>query len=347
MSNRRKYFWLGIGLVTMVLLAGATYLSYRWIEGPNVTMTDEMAYLHIFEETDFKTLKNQLEDSAYVENLPSFSRVASWMKFKDSRIKPGRYALSNGMSNRSLINLLRSGRQSPVDITFNNVRDLGGLAAVITQKLLLDSATFHTHLLTDRASQTVDLEKESLLTIFIPNTYRIYWNTTAEELMQRMIAEHKKFWQSKNRSELANDLEMTPAEVYTLASIVEKETQANSERPIVAGLYLNRLERGIPLAADPTVVFAVGNFELRRVLNKHLAIDSPYNTYKYAGLPPGPIYMPSISSIDAVLNADDHDYLYMCARPDNSGRHAFAASIRAHSKNANAYRRWLDQRGIF
>lgn len=348
MATKQRFRWLWISLLLIsILLAYVGYLAYSWIEGPNVSLQAETSYLHIYQGTDLVTLSQQLDDSAFVTDLSSFTRVASWMKFGDPNIKPGRYSLTNGMSNRSLINLLRSGRQTPVDVIFNNVRDLEALSKAITQKLEIDSVTFHNHLTRNRVWERLDLRPESLLTLFLPNTYRVYWNISAEDLFLRMIEEHQRFWHANGRIGKAQELEMTTAEVYTLASIVEKETQAKSERPIVAGLYLNRLERGIPLGADPTVVFAVREFDLRRVLHKHLAVDSPYNTYKYAGLPPGPIYMPSISSIDAVLNADDHNYLYMCAKPDNSGKHAFASTPGAHSRNANAYRRWLDQRGIF
>ena len=172
------------------------------------------------------------------------------------------------------------------------------------------------------------------------------WNIAPEAIADRMEKEHQFFWSQNNRLQKAKEIGLSPTEVYTLASIVEKESQSKIERPIIAGLYLNRLKTGIPLQADPTVVFAVGDFTLRRVLNKHLEIDSPYNTYRFTGLPPGPICMPSISSLDAILNAEKHRYLYMCAKPDNSGLHVFAESLSEHNVNANRYRRWLNQRGI-
>jgi len=184
------------------------------------------------------------------------------------------------------------------------------------------------------------------LSLFIPNTYEFWWDSSANEIINRMAKENRKFWEAKNRSKKAEALGLDKKQVYTLASIVEKETQANSEKERIAGVYLNRLKRGMLLQADPTVVFAVNQFDLKRVLNKHLEFDSPYNTYKNKGLPPGPIYMPGIRSIDAVLNAEKHNYLYFCAKPDDSGTHAFATNLIGHNKNAQRYWNWLRKNGI-
>ncbi|MCB0689193.1 MAG: endolytic transglycosylase MltG, partial [Saprospiraceae bacterium] len=239
-----------------------------------------------------------------------------------------------------------SGNQTPVNLVINNVRTINDLAGKIASQVEVDSSTLANYLKDPSFLNKFDLDAEDAMTLFIPNTYQVYWTVSPDALSERLSQEKIKFWESNDRVRKATDLNLTPAQVYTLASIVERETQAGKERPTVAGLYLNRLKQGIPLQADPTVVFATGIYDLRRVLNVHLEIDSPYNTYKYAGLPPGPIFMPSIQSIDAVLDAEKHDYLYMCARPDNSGLHAFAASLSAHNQNANRYRQWLNDRGI-
>ncbi|HFB99774.1 MAG TPA: endolytic transglycosylase MltG, partial [Phaeodactylibacter sp.] len=189
-------------------------------------------------------------------------------------------------------------------------------------------------------------KKETLISLFIPNTYEFFWNTNAKQFFEKMKKEQGIFWKKNNREKKAADLNMTKAEVYTLASIVERETNQNDEKKRIAGVYLNRLKKGILLQADPTVVFATRDFAARRVLNRHINFDSPYNTYKYAGLPPGPISMASISSIDAVLNAEKHSYLYFCAKPDNSGHHAFAKTLAGHNRNANKFRNWLNKQRI-
>jgi UPF0755 protein len=191
-----------------------------------------------------------------------------------------------------------------------------------------------------------DYELETAMSAFIPNTYQIYWNTSPKAVLLRMIEEHDKFWDKENRRAKAEAMGYTPKEVYTLASIVETESQHKPERPRIAGVYINRLDRGIPLQADPSIVFALGDFSLKRILKKHLQVDSPYNTYKNAGLPPGPIYMSSISSIDAVLNYEEHDYLYFCAKPDFSRTHNFAKTLSAHNVNARNFHKWLNKRGV-
>ena len=188
--------------------------------------------------------------------------------------------------------------------------------------------------------------RETIPALFIPNTYEIYWNVSPERFMARMKQEYNRFWTEERRKK-AEALGLTPVEVSTLASIVEEESAVADEYPTIAGLYLNRLKAGMPLQADPTVKFAAGDFALQRILDKHLAIDSPYNTYKYAGLPPGPIRIPSIRAIDAVLNPAHHRYFYMCAKEDFSGRHNFAATLAEHNRNANRYRAELNRRKIY
>jgi UPF0755 protein len=190
-----------------------------------------------------------------------------------------------------------------------------------------------------------DFREETLLSLFIPNTYETWWNLSARKLMERMEHEHDRFGNEKRRA-AAEALSMTPVEVYTLASIVESETQAQDERATIAGVYHNRLRQGIPLQADPTIRFAVGDMSIRRVLFRHLEIDSPYNTYRNAGLPPGPIAMPTIQSIDAVLFPEKHEYIFFCAKPGYDGRHLFARTHAAHAENARVYQAWLDEQGI-
>ncbi len=346
-DQRRKR--LGIGLTAMILLiliAGIGFWLYRIIQMPNVKAADNTTIVLIPTGSSFEDLVAILQKDSLLQGEGGFRKVANWMKFTDNAVKPGRYEIYSGWSNRQLISILRAGIQKPLNVVINNVRTLEELAGKVSSFIEPDSQALLSEMINPNTLSRHGLDKESALTLYIPNSYEFFWNTNANGFVSRMHEEHDRFWRQDSRSEKAQKLDMNEQDVYTLASIVEKETQAASERPAVAGLYLNRLNRGMPLQADPTVVFAVGDFSIRRVLHRHLAIDSPYNTYKVQGLPPGPICMPSISSIDAVLNAEDHNYLYMCARPDNSGLHAFASTLRGHNQNAVRYRNWLNSRGI-
>jgi UPF0755 protein len=241
----------------------------------------------------------------------------------------------------SLIQLLKHGEQAPVNVVLNNERTLEELTEKIARYLEPDQIELQNYFYQTNIIDSIELNPEILMTYIIPNTYQFLWNTSPEAFMIRMIKEHQKFWSKEDRKTKAEQLGLTQQEVYILASIVEKESQVKSERPIIAGLYLNRLKMGMKLQADPTVVFAVGDFTLKQVLFGHLLIDSPYNTYLYEGLPPGPICMASINSIDAVLNAVQHDYVFMCAKPDLSGAHVFSETYSQHLKNAEIYRIWL------
>jgi UPF0755 protein len=247
------------------------------------------------------------------------------------------------MSNDKLINMLRLGEQFPVNVVFNNIRLKTEFAKKISLQLEADSAGIM-QVLNDSSYQAgLGLDTETALTLFIPNTYEFFWNTDAMQFMERMRRENRIFWDGE-REQKAEGIGMSKAEVVILASIVEKETNKNDEKATIAGVYLNRLKRGWLLQADPTLVYASGDFGLTRVLNVHKNIDSPYNTYKYGGLPPGPICIPSIASIDAVLNAEDHEYLFFCAKDDLSGYHVFARSITQHNRNARKYRRAIENR---
>jgi len=327
-----------------VLAAIFGFILYNKIWGPNVSSTQEEHIITIAEGATIESLSSQLYEKQIIKDKTNFVQVAKWMKY-DSAIKPGRFIAQAGWSNRSLISKLRSGNQSPVSITFNSLRNIEELSGRITRNIQIDSASFLQYITDTQTLEKFGKTKENILSLFTPNTYEAYWNTGLEDLAYRMKKETDKFW-NKSRLEKATALNLTPEEVYVLASIVEKESNAKSEKARIAGLYLNRLKRGILLQADPTVVFATGNFGIRRVLNKHLAIESPYNTYKHPGLPPGPIFMPDIGTIDAVLNPESHNYLFMCAKPDNSGLHAFATNNSGHAANARRYREWLNKRGI-
>ena len=280
-----------------------------------------------------------------LSNINAFTWVAKKKKY-DENIKPGRYVLPKGMTSNTLVNKLRIGAQDPVNVTFNNIRIKEELAQKISLYIWADSLSIMNLFSDEKKIQDWGFNTETFRCMFIPNTYEMYWTTEADAFAERMHQEYLKFW-NKERLEKAKALEFTPEEISTLASIVESEIAKADELATVAGLYVNRIKRGIPLQADPTIKYAVGDFSIKRVLNKHLEIDSPYNTYKYAGLPPGPICFPSISSIDAVLNYEKHDYIYMCAKEDFSGYHNFAATLAQHNRNAAKYRVALDKNGIY
>ena len=251
-----------------------------------------------------------------------------------------------GLNNDELINLLRSGDQTPVDVTFNNMRNIYQLAGVVSKQIEADSLSLVQTIQAASLMQTTGLDSANIKTLFIPNTYEFYWNTSADGFVKKMVDEHESFW-NDSRKKKAEYLEMTPAEVVTLASIVEKETNKNDEKQAIAGVYINRINSGWRLQADPTVVYAIGDFNIRRVLNKQKNFESPYNTYMHLGLPPGPICIPSIVSVDAVLNYEDHNFMFFCARDDLSGYHVFAKTNAEHRRNAKRYQEALDERRIY
>jgi UPF0755 protein len=250
------------------------------------------------------------------------------------------------MSNNELVNLLRSGVQEPIKLVFNEARTKNDFIDVISKQIEADKDELQKLINDDTYLNDLGVNSKNVLTLFIPNTYQVYWNTSAKQFIERMAKENEKFW-TKNRIQKAQKLNLTKAEVSTLASIVQQESRVVDEQPIIAGVYLNRLKKGMRLQADPTVIFAIGDFTIKRVLNVHLEYDSPYNTYKYAGLPPGPICISYSTTIDAVLNRKAHNYIYFCAKEDFSGRHNFAANIAQHDINAAKFRRALNARKIF
>lgn len=334
---------IGIIVILVLLLAGTAFWGYRLAWAPNFN-PKETVYLYIGKDKNFDDLCRQLIDSAGCNRIGTFKQLAGLLKYP-AYIRTGRYAVSPGMNNLDLLNDLRRGHQVATRLTFNNIRFKDDLAERLDEQLMLDKDEILALLNDSAYCDSLGFTTETINAMFIPNTYEVYWNIPADKLMQRMKREYKAFWTDK-RLEKAKALGLTPVEVAILASIVEEETAATDEYPIVAGLYLNRLHRGIPLQADPTVKFAVGDFTLQRILFEHLEIESPYNTYKYAGLPPGPLRIPTIKGMDSVLNYMKHNYLYMCAKEDFSGRHNFAATLAEHNRNANRYRAELNRRKI-
>lgn len=336
--GKRKYLVIFL-LLFSILLSSFAFYGYQILYSPNILVEKESRYLVVDQDETFKSLQDKLYDNHYVNDLVSFSFLAKLMDY-DVSIKPGRYALDKNMTNLEAIRLLRAGKQEPVDITFNNIRLISDLPEKITANLMITPAQFDTALIKFIDSNEHGFNEQNIISMFIPNTYEVYYDISADGLVQRMLNEYKRFW-NEDRLAKAETMGLTPKEVSILASIVQAESIKKEESPIIAGLYYNRLEKGIALQADPTLVFAAGDFTIKRVLNEHKEVESPYNTYKYAGLPPGPINMPTIHSLDAVLNYEDHNYLYMCAKEDFSGYHNFASTLREHLNNARRYQRQL------
>jgi UPF0755 protein len=306
----------------------------------NVDTKGQTTYIRIRKGQGYEAVMDSIEAKDVIIDKLAFRFMAKLMNYPEL-VKPGMYELPDKATNYQVIGILRSGRQTQLRLTFNNVRLKDDLAAKLAQNLDADEDEFREMFNDEAYLKKFGFTPATIMTMFIPNTYELYWNTTPEQLMERMKIEYDKFW-NKDRVAKAKKRGLTKKEVSILASIVEAEqNQHADERPRIAGVYLNRLEKGMKLEADPTVVFAAGDFSIRRVLNKHTQTDSPYNTYKYKGLPPGPINLPSIPSIDAVLNSEDHNYIYFCAKEDFSGYHNFSENLAGHNANAQKYRKAL------
>lgn len=346
---RRTSLWvkilvpiLFIGVVTVAVTA---YLLYGRIYQPNVKLDEKKStIIYIPTSSDFEDVKNILAEENILVDTSSFLWLAEKKNYT-KKVKPGRYRIADGMSNNTLVNMLRAGLQEPVNLTLHNIRTKNELASRVTSKLEIDSVELVNYLDNNDSLKRFGLNKDNILTLFIPNTYQFYWNSTPSTFMSRMAKEYKTFWTAE-RKEKANQLGMSQTEISVLASIVQSETNAQSDKPIIAGVYINRLKKRMPLEADPTLVWALGDFSIKRVLNVHKQIESPYNTYKYPGLPPGPITLPSVSSLDAVLNYEKHNYIYFCAKEDFSGYSNFACTYEDHLKNAKKYQRELTKRRI-
>lgn len=340
-SFKAKIFFSMLALVVIVL-AGTGINYYLKYFKPNVTGNKD--YLFIPTGSDFKDVYSIISSENIVKDTLSFLSAAQNMDYP-VKVKAGRYRLTKDMSNRSLINMLKAGNQEAVKISFQNVRLKHTLAGMISKKIESDSASISQLLDSAVFVEKYGFNTDNVYTMFIPNSYEIYWNSNPEKFFFRMHSEYLKFWNADRKAKAAA-INLSQSEVSILASIVDSEALNDSEMPRIAGLYMNRLHKGMRLEADPTVIFAANDFSIRRVLNKHLRINSPYNTYLNNGLPPGPITMPSINAIDAVLNYEKHDYIYMCAKEDFSGYHNYASNLIQHLQNARKFQEALNQRNI-
>lgn len=337
-----RKFIVALVVIIVIALAGTCVFYYLRYYGPNVT--DKKEYLYIRTGSTFEDVYKTVCDEGIVKDTTTFHWAAINMDYK-THVLPGRYRLHPGMSNRKLLNLLISGEQTPVSLSFTNIRKKEQFAGFVAKKLEPDSTSL-IHLLDSTSFlQQYSLNKDDVYVIFLPNTYQLYWNTTPEKFFKKMYGSYQRFWTTE-RKQKAAELNLSPAQVSILASIVDAEALHDDEMPTIAGLYLNRLKKGMKLESDPTVIFAKNDFTIHRVLNRDLAFESPYNTYLHTGLPPGPVMMPSENAINAVLDYIPSNYLYMCAKADFSGYHAFASNVEQHHANAKKYQEALNARHI-
>jgi UPF0755 protein len=344
--EKRKKVLLVLLISVSVLAISMTFYFYQVFFSPNTLVESDQPYmLKIPTTAVFKNVNDQLYTDRVINDALSFGFVAKILGYQEA-VKPGLYKIDPKMNNLQLVRMLRSGAQVPVKVTFNNVRTKEDLAEKITANLEVTEEQFLGLIQDSLYIRKFDFEEETIMSMFIPNTYEFWWNTSPEVLFDRMHKEYQTFW-TEERKQKAQALGLSQKEVSTLASIVQAESQKADERPKIAGVYLNRLKIGMALQADPTLVYATGDFTLKRILNIHKEIDSPYNTYKNAGLPPGPINLPDINSLNAVLNAEKHSYMYFCAKEDFSGYHAFAVTYTEHLNNARRYQTALNSAKIF
>ena len=332
--------------LTLLLVAGFwAYQKYKDYLLPNVPKELKETFVHIPTGSSFKEVKELLYKEGFIKDTASFRRVAEKLKYRRPKMRAGRFEIQPGWTNLELVRHLRNGKQAPVKVVITEDARLPEDVAEKVSRFIEPSATeMKAAFQNDSLIQALGFTKETFMSLFIPNTYEFFWNTPPEKFLERMKKEHDRFWKMNDRLGKARKLGLSPEEVYTLASIVERETNRNEEKKRIAGVYLNRLKRGIKLQADPTAVFARRDFGTSRVTHYHTKYDSPYNTYLYEGLPPGPISMASIASIDAVLQAEKHDYIFFCAKGDGSGLHNFAKTLRGHNRNIKKYKQNLKNR---
>jgi len=334
-------------LIGILVMSVFSYFVYTTMFISNTNFENDFAYVYIYSNHEFEDLKQDLQP--ILKNLSSFERLANRKSYANN-LKPGKYAIRKGMNNNEIISTLRS-KKLTVDVMFNNIKDEHDLASKISNQIEADSSSIVSAIKNIDFMKVNDLDQYNFLSIYLPNSYNFYWDTSAEEFRARMLKEYKSFWNEK-RINLLSKIGLTQKEVMILASIVNQESKEKSELNTIAGVYINRLNNNWKLQADPTVKFAAyqlpeyENTVIRRILFKHLKIDSKYNTYKYRGLPPGLIAIPDINSIDAVLNYENHNYFFFSADPKRIGFHTFSRTLAQHNNNAKKFHRYLDEKGI-
>jgi UPF0755 protein len=341
-SGTVKKFIIALVLLIIISLGITCVVYYLRYFGPNVS--DKEQYLYIHTGATFDDVYKTIRDKGIVKDTTTFHWAAVNMKYT-TRVKSGKYRLHEGMSNRKFINMLASGAQEPVTVSYHNLRLKEQFAGFISKKIEPDSIAILNLLDSAAFVKQYGFTTDNVYTMFMPNSYQMYWNTSPEKFFKRMYANYEKFW-TPERKQRAAEINLSPIQVSILASIVDAEALHDDEMPTIAGLYLNRLKKGMKLESDPTVIFALHDFTIHRVLNKDLKVISPYNTYMYTGLPPGPVMMPSINAVNSVLDYKASAYLYMCAKADFSGYHAFATNVADHLINAHKFQQALDARHI-
>ncbi|MBQ4012489.1 MAG: endolytic transglycosylase MltG [Bacteroidales bacterium] len=340
--KKKSRILLFVLLALAVIGAGAAYLFYKTFYQPNVAAVEKPQDIRIYRNFDSAQMLEAVLQSGMIDNEKTFLRAAKAMKLQE-HFRPGLYRFKKGMGNKALVRSLQKGWQQPVRLTIPGYfRSLDRFADFLDEQLEASREAFAATLADSSLAARYGFSPESFIGMFIPNTYEVWWTVTPEDLVERMHQEYEKFWTAE-RDAKALAIGLTRQEVSTLASIVIEESKYEPELPRIAGVYMNRLQKDMLLQADPTVLYAVGDPSIKRVLNRHLETDSPYNTYKYAGLPPGPITMPPVAAIDAVLNYERHDYLYFCAKDSFDGQHAFAKTLSAHNENARRYQQALSR----
>ncbi len=337
---KKKIYLIAISICLLAIIAGVCY--YNLIS--SFSKADTNQYIYIDNNDNIDSIYNKLTPLTDKYRLTLFKALANYSGYTD-KIRTGRYVITPDDNTITVFRNLKNGHQEPVKLTIPESRTMDRLASALGRKLMLDSTAMSICLKDADFCKRWGYDTATIACLFLPNTYEIYWNTSIDHLMERMQKEHQHFWNS-DRTKKANALGLTANDVCVLASIIDEETANNAEKPMIAGMYLNRLKTGMPLQADPTIKFALKDFAIKRIYHDMLFIDSPYNTYMNAGLPPGPIKIASIAGIDAVLNKVDHNYLYMCAKEDFSGTHNFAATYQEHLRNAANYARALNKHGI-
>ena len=331
-------------IVFSTLLSTSSVYIYQMLFSPNFLINQPDKMILIKDETNFKELTNQLIEDTLLNDIISFSFLSKIMKYSDN-VKQGAYRVKMNMSNYDLISMLRAGNQTPINITFSYSRKINDLAQKISQKLKISEKDLMDFIIKN-GFDNYGFDNQNIIGMFLPDTYEVYWDITPKNLLDKMKKEYDKFWNSERTKKLER-INLSKNEVITLASIVASETNKIDEADRIAGVYINRLKKNMLLQADPTLIYAANDFSIRRVLNKHKKIKSPYNTYRNKGLPPGPIRLSPKKYIDAVLNYEDHRFIFFCAKDDFSGYHEFAITLSEHNKNARKFQRALNKRNIY
>jgi UPF0755 protein len=342
-KSKKRPLMISLLVIILLLIVIAGGVAYYYFYSPFSTREDTQ-YVYIDEGDDINKVYAMLDTIGSEHTMKGLKMLAEWNEYPQ-HVKVGRYAIKPNASTKEVLRNLKNAEQEPLNVTVPSARTMGSLAKTVASKLQFDSLALYKALTDPATCQKLGFDTVSIYCLFIPETYNMYWTVSVDGFLERMKKEHDNFW-NEERLEKARKLGLSPNEVVTLASIVAEESNYAPEKPTIAGLYLNRLRKGILLQSDPTVKFAMQDFALRRIYNRMLTIDNPYNTYKYAGLPPGPIRVPNVVDIDAVLNYKQHNYIYMCAKEDFSGSHNFAVTEAEHNANANRYRAALNARGI-